>query len=254
MQNIAGICLLAVGIILTKGIMEHKPSTPPNAQTAVNSRADTGTISRQRTGTQNDGQIKIYIPAALLQPGSKPLAIVAGASQEYGVPPEVLLTHWYLESGMQLGGDRGGAGGYFALAQIVKKQTAIEERHRWQRFAANERDLRAIAEHCGYDLQELRGSSTGAVGPMQFQPSTWVLGAVDANGDGRACPLDLADAMYTAAKKLDRDARHTGSWNGAMLEYAGGDCARNRAYVQRAQPLLRFFRDFWRNQNTAPSL
>lgn len=207
------------------------------------------TAGVRKTEPQSHSVIKIYLPAALLEPNSKPLSIVAGASQEYGVPPEVLLSRWYQESGMQLKGDRGGAGGYHALAQIVRKQTQISERHRWHRFRANERDLRAIAEHCGYDLQTLQGSSTGAQGPMQFQPSTWVLGAVDADGDGKACPLNLADAMYTAARKLANDYRQTGSWNGAILAYAGGNCARNRAYVRRAQPLLRFFHNFWEKRN-----
>jgi membrane-bound lytic murein transglycosylase B len=176
---------------------------------------------------------------------SKPLAIVAGASREYSVPPEVLLSRWYQESGMRLGGDQGGAGGYDALAQIVRKQTEISERHRAHRFVANERDMLAICEHCGYNCSAIQGSSTGALGPMQFQPSTWVLGAVDADGDGKACPLDLADAMYTAARKLKGDYDRTGSWNGAILAYAGGDGERNRAYVRRAQPLLHFFHKFW---------
>ncbi len=244
MQNIIGIVLIATGVIVVKAVAEHKPVTPPLTQAVANSQP-TDEPARQQTEVRSDGQRKIYIPAALLQPNSEPLAIVAGASREYGVPPEVLLSHWYLESGMQLSGDRGGAGGYFALAQIVEKQTAISERHRSHRFVANERDLRAIAEHCGYDLQELRGSSTGALGPMQFQPSTWVLGAVDADGDGKACPLNLADAMYTAARKLSRDHSRLGDWDTSMIEYAGGNFARNRAYVRRAQPLLRFFRKFW---------
>lgn len=167
--------------------------------------------------------------------GSEAWEIILGASQYYGVPADLLLTHWYLESGMQLGGDRGGAGGYFALAQIVKKQTAVDERHRWHRFVANERDLLAICDHCGYDCNAIRGSSTGALGPMQFQPSTWVLGAVDADGDDRACPLDLADGMFTAAKKIRNDYKRLGGWEKAILAYAGGNSA--TSYLRRAQRL-----------------
>lgn len=175
--------------------------------------------------------------------GSDGWSIVFGASQYYGVPADILLAHWYLESGMHLSGDGGGAGGYFALAQIIKKQTAIEERHRWHRFVANERDLRIIAEHCGYDMRELRGSSTGALGPMQFQPSTWVLGAVDADGDGRACPLNLADAMFMAAKKLRNDYNETNSWDLAMMAYAGSG-PKARAYLNRARRLRPLFRNY----------
>ncbi len=41
-----------------------------------------------------------------------------------------------------------------------------------------------------------------AVGPMQFLPSTWRAYAVDASGDGRPDPQDIADAAATAARYL----------------------------------------------------
>ncbi len=247
MQSIVGILLIAVGIILTKGIMEEGAKKRPQATQVT---ADATERAPQQTEVQ-DGQMKIYIPSALLTPDSKPLAIVAGASREYGVPPEVLLAHWYLESGIHLGG--GGVGRYSALQKIISKQSEPSERHRWHRFVLNEQALLKICAHCNYDCEKLRGSKTGALGPMQFQPDTWVGGAVDADGDGKACPLNLADAMYTAARKLANDYHRTGSWNGAILAYAGGDCSRNRAYVRRAQPLLRYFRKFWENRMPALS-
>lgn len=258
MQNIVGICLIAVGVIFVNGITEESKRA---ASQTVRARNDSPSLetSEGRGKTVRDelagqgGQMKIYVPAALLEPGSKPLAIILSASRYYGVPAEVLLTHWYLESGMRLGGDGGGAGGYSALRQIISKQSEPAERHRWHRFVANERDLRAIAEHCGYDLQTLQGSSTGALGPMQIQPSTWVLGAVDADGDGQACPLNLADAMFTAAMKLRNDYGRLGDWNGAMLAYGGVNCARNRAYVDRAQPILQQFRNWLASRNLLPN-
>lgn len=45
-------------------------------------------------------------------------------------------------------------------------------------------------------------SSTGAQGPMQFEPATWVRYGVDADGDGRADPFDAADAIAAAAGYL----------------------------------------------------
>jgi murein DD-endopeptidase MepM/ murein hydrolase activator NlpD len=45
-------------------------------------------------------------------------------------------------------------------------------------------------------------SSAGAIGWMQFMPSTWLRWGVDANGDGVADPWNAADAIYAAARYL----------------------------------------------------
>ena len=45
-------------------------------------------------------------------------------------------------------------------------------------------------------------SSAGAVGWMQFMPSTWGRWGVDANGDGVADPWNPEDAIYAAARYL----------------------------------------------------
>ena len=45
-------------------------------------------------------------------------------------------------------------------------------------------------------------SSAGAVGWMQFMPSTWERWGVDANGDGVADPWNPEDAIYAAARYL----------------------------------------------------
>jgi murein DD-endopeptidase MepM/ murein hydrolase activator NlpD len=45
-------------------------------------------------------------------------------------------------------------------------------------------------------------SSAGAIGWMQFMPSTWLRWGVDANGDGIADPWNAADAIFAAARYL----------------------------------------------------
>ena len=45
-------------------------------------------------------------------------------------------------------------------------------------------------------------SSAGAVGWMQFMPSTWARWGMDANGDGIANPWNPDDAVYSAARYL----------------------------------------------------
>ena len=45
-------------------------------------------------------------------------------------------------------------------------------------------------------------SSAGAIGWMQFMPSTWLRWGLDANGDGVADPWNAADAIFSAARYL----------------------------------------------------
>jgi Transglycosylase SLT domain len=51
-------------------------------------------------------------------------------------------------------------------------------------------------------------SSAGAVGWMQFLPSTWRRWGVDASGDGVADPMNPADAIYSAARYLQAAGIH----------------------------------------------
>lgn len=50
--------------------------------------------------------------------------------------------------------------------------------------------------------QNMGPSSAGAVGWMQFMPSTWLRWGVDASGDGVADPWNPEDAVYAAARYL----------------------------------------------------
>lgn len=50
--------------------------------------------------------------------------------------------------------------------------------------------------------QNMGPSSAGAVGWMQFMPSTWLRWGLDADGDGIADPWNPVDAIYAAARYL----------------------------------------------------
>jgi murein DD-endopeptidase MepM/ murein hydrolase activator NlpD len=50
--------------------------------------------------------------------------------------------------------------------------------------------------------QNMGPSSAGAIGWMQFLPSTWLRWGIDADGDGVANPWNAADAIYSAARYL----------------------------------------------------
>jgi murein DD-endopeptidase MepM/ murein hydrolase activator NlpD len=65
----------------------------------------------------------------------------------------------------------------------------------WQVLAA----INDIESNLG---QNMGPSSAGAIGWMQFLPSTWLRWGVDADGDGVANPWNAADAIYSAARYL----------------------------------------------------
>ncbi|HWA54754.1 MAG TPA: lytic murein transglycosylase [Solirubrobacterales bacterium] len=65
-------------------------------------------------------------------------------------------------------------------------------------------------------------SSAGAVGWMQFMPSTWETYGVDANGDGVRDPYDPEDAIFAAARYLNA-AGMPGDTYGAIFAYNHAD-------------------------------
>lgn len=70
-------------------------------------------------------------------------------------------------------------------------------------FGVDPKLLRAVhlAETGGSSSSGIR-SYAGAVGPMQFLPSTFRSYAVDGNGDGRTDITNVEDAIFSAAKYL----------------------------------------------------
>jgi hypothetical protein len=66
--------------------------------------------------------------------------------------------------------------------------------------------------------RDLSTSSAGAVGWTQFLPSTWQRYGVDADGDGRADPMNPADAIFSAANYL-RASGAPADWRRALFAY-----------------------------------
>jgi soluble lytic murein transglycosylase-like protein len=63
-------------------------------------------------------------------------------------------------------------------------------------------------------------SSAGAMGPMQFMPSTWETSGVDGNGDGVPNIMDPEDAIPAGAKYL-ADNGAPEDWHSALFAYNG---------------------------------
>jgi soluble lytic murein transglycosylase-like protein len=65
-------------------------------------------------------------------------------------------------------------------------------------------------------------SSAGAMGPMQFLPSTWETAGVDGNGDGVANIMDPRDAIPAAARYLEMGGAPR-DWYRAIFTYNHAD-------------------------------
>jgi len=83
--------------------------------------------------------------------------------------------------------------------------------------------------------QNMGPSSAGAVGWMQFMPSTWLRWGVDADGDGIADPWNATDAIYSAARYL--------AAAGGQTDIARGVFAYNHAdwYVREVLDLAQVY-------------
>ena len=89
----------------------------------------------------------------------------------------------------------------------IYQAAGIQYGVRWEVLAA----INEIETDYGRNLNV---SSAGAVGWMQFMPSTWRRYGVDANKDGRKDPFNPVDAIFAAARYLkaagyEKDARRS---------------------------------------------
>ena len=98
----------------------------------------------------------------------------------------------------------------------------------WQVLAA----INKIESNFG---QNMGPSSAGAIGWMQFMPSTWLRWGIDADGNGLADPWAAADAIYSAARYL--------AAAGGQADIARGVFAYNHAnwYVNEVLGLARVY-------------
>ena len=91
-------------------------------------------------------------------------------------------------------------------------------------------------------------SSAGALGPMQFLPSTWKTSGVDGDGDGKANIMDPEDAIPAAARYL-RDGGAPGDWYRALYTYNHADW-----YVEKVLAVAEGYRRMEGDDRVGPYL
>ena len=147
------------------------------------------------------------------------LAFLPQIEARYGVPRDILLAVWAMESAF------GKLQGYF---DVVRSMASLAYDGRRRAWAEGELIAALKIIESGEDTREqLKGSWAGAMGQTQFLPSSYRATAVDFDGDGRR---DIwgsdADSLASAANLLVKGGWKPGvGWAKEVILPAGFDYA-----------------------------
>jgi membrane-bound lytic murein transglycosylase B len=138
-------------------------------------------------------------------------------ARHYGVPQEVLVSVWAMETGF------GAIMGDFDVLRALATLAAQGRRRAWAE--AQITALIKIIATGEATRAQLKGSWAGAMGQTQFEPETFLTTAVDGDGDGKR---DIwgspADALASAANLLAKAGWQAGqSWQAEVILPAGFD-------------------------------
>jgi membrane-bound lytic murein transglycosylase B len=123
-------------------------------------------------------------------------ALLSRIEARYGVPPEIVVAIWGIET--SYGANRGRTPTLATLATLAK------DGRRGPFFEAQLLDALKIVQAGDKDPAQMVGSWAGAFGHVQFMPSSYLAYAVDFTGDGRRdlWSDDPSDALASAAHYL----------------------------------------------------
>jgi lytic murein transglycosylase len=122
-------------------------------------------------------------------------SVLGRIEQSYGVPGEVLVAIWGLET------DFGVNTGKFPIIRSLA--TLAYDCRRAETFRSELMDALRIVERGDLAPQEMRGAWAGEIGQTQFMPSSYLKYAVDFDGNGRRDLLRSApDVLASTANYL----------------------------------------------------
>ena len=135
--------------------------------------------------------------------------LLTQVEMQYGVPKQILVAFWGLETGY--GQNKGG----FGLPSSL--MTLAYEGRRAEFFRSQLLDTMRIIDAGHNKVEAMRGSWAGAMGHMQFMPSTLLKHGIDADADGKInIWTSLPDSFASAANYLNEVGWQKGEI--AMLE------------------------------------
>ena len=143
--------------------------------------------------------------------------LLAKVGQASGIPAQYLLAFWGLETNF---------GQYFGKLYIPSALATLAcDRRRAEFFSSQMQAVLKIVEDGDMQASQLVGSWAGAIGHMQFMPTTYIAHAQDGDGDKKAdLRGSLADAMVSAGGYLRDIGWQPGfRWGREVLLPAGFD-------------------------------
>jgi lytic murein transglycosylase len=166
---------------------------------------DQGVLSRdrsQRVFSQSFEEFSGRMVPPRLARGSNLMkqygSVLARIEQSYGVPSEVLVAIWGLET------DFGVNTGKFPTIRSLA--TLAYDCRRTETFRAELMDALRIVERGDLAPSEMRGAWAGEIGQTQFMPSSYLKYAVDFDGNGRR------DLLHSAPDVLASTANYLASY------------------------------------------
>ena len=146
----------------------------------------------------------------------------------YGVPPEVLVAIWGMESSY------GSVMGDIPTVDTLATLGFEGRREAWARSQLL--SALQILQNGDIERTQMIGSWAGAMGQTQFLPSSFLAHAVDADGDGRRdIWSSLPDVMASTANFLVKSGWQTGqAWGAEVRLPVGFDYARADTDVRKA--------------------
>jgi len=123
-------------------------------------------------------------------------ALFADVEQRYGVPRQILAAFWGMET------NYGSFNGETPIPAALA--TLAYDGRRSAFFRAELLDALRIIDAGDVTAENMKGSWAGAMGQMQFMPSTYRRYAVDGDGDGRVNLWTTADAVHSAGNYLSQ--------------------------------------------------
>jgi membrane-bound lytic murein transglycosylase B len=131
--------------------------------------------------------------------------LVRAVGSRYGMPPSLLVAVWGIES------NYGRTQGDFPVVQALA--TLAYDGRRGAMFRRELLNALRILDQGHVELAEMRGSWAGAMGQLQFMPSTFLGYAKDGDGDGRKNIWgSAADALESAASFMSSGWRAGTRW------------------------------------------